>query len=98
AEMCFGKENIGADIDVSEISNIRPDFKLFSESNTRWVVEVSPENKELFENIFRDNKIPVYELGTVTRDDTLKISDSKTVIIDTKVSLLRREWVNGLNL
>ncbi len=96
AEMCFGADNLGADIDVSKLAGIRPDFKLFSESNTRWIAEVSPENKESFENIFRDNKIPVHEIGKVIGNNALQISDSGRMVVDAKVSLLREAWVKGL--
>jgi phosphoribosylformylglycinamidine synthase II len=47
AEMAIGG-NIGATIDVSEVKKeLRTDFKLFSESNSRWVVEVDKEKQTI---------------------------------------------------
>jgi phosphoribosylformylglycinamidine synthase len=49
AEMVIGGD-IGATIDISEVANeLRTDFKIFSESNTRWVVEVKKESQTEFE-------------------------------------------------
>jgi phosphoribosylformylglycinamidine synthase len=39
AEMCIGG-NLGVEVDISKIGKLRSDVKLFSESDSRWIVEV----------------------------------------------------------
>ncbi len=83
AEMCIAG-NIGADIEVQP--GFRSDMYLFSESNTRWIVEVS--DPEAFEEHF---SIPIQAIG-LTGGDSLKISDDKENLIDLKISRLRESW------
>lgn len=49
----------------------RPDYLLFSESQSRIIVTVSPKNKEKFEKLFA--KIPFAEIGQVTNDPSFII-------------------------
>lgn len=64
----------GMDVDLRKVpyeGEMRNDYILFSQSNSRFVVTVPPENKEEFEEVMGDN---VYEqIGTVTGDNRLKI-------------------------
>ncbi|HEC82179.1 MAG TPA: phosphoribosylformylglycinamidine synthase subunit PurL, partial [Thermoplasmatales archaeon] len=62
AEMVIGGD-IGADVDIKKIMGeaLREDVALFSESNTRWIVEV--ENRSEVEKILNSNKIPFTYLG-----------------------------------
>jgi phosphoribosylformylglycinamidine synthase len=50
AEMCIAG-NIGADIDLSKIEG-KEIVKLYSESNTRWIVEVARKDEAAFKKIF----------------------------------------------
>ncbi|HEC88244.1 MAG TPA: phosphoribosylformylglycinamidine synthase subunit PurL [Thermoplasmata archaeon] len=61
AEMVIGGK--GAEICLYPIKNLRTDFKLFSESNTRWIVEVDKTREENFKKIFDD--IALYKIGEV---------------------------------
>ncbi len=61
AEMVIGGK--GAEICLYSLGNLRTDFKLFSESNTRWIVEVKKEKEEDFKNLFEGLKI--YKIGNV---------------------------------
>ena len=70
AEMCIGS-GIGADVSIA--GRMRPDVALFSESNTRWVCEVAPEDAAAFEDGFRSMSIAVQRIGT-TKGDTLSIT------------------------
>lgn len=42
---------------------LRTDFKLFSESNTRWIIEVKKEEEMEFKNLF--NSLSIYKIGYV---------------------------------
>jgi len=91
SEMCIGG-SIGAVLNINRLSNLRTDIKLFSESNTRWVVEVKKENEKSFVNEMRNLKIS--KIGEV-KGENLIISDKKE-IINLPVDEIRKEWGNTL--
>jgi phosphoribosylformylglycinamidine synthase subunit PurL len=91
AEMAIGGD-CGAQIDVSEIvTDLRTDFKLFSESNTRWVVEVKKDNQAEFEKLLKKEKVGCLLLGK-TKGDHLVIQDSSKTVVDLGVDTLRGCW------
>ncbi|MGQ9587867.1 MAG: phosphoribosylformylglycinamidine synthase subunit PurL [Thermoplasmata archaeon] len=61
AEMCIGGD-IGAEIDLSKMEKLRSDVRLFSESNSRWVVELRKGREK---QLPKDRKTKVTRLGTV---------------------------------
>ena len=77
----------GARIDLSNIANLRSDFKLFSESNTRWIVEV--ENEEEFRHAFQE--LPLYKIGNVGGDGVV-IYDNGKKLIDLSKDDVREAW------
>ncbi len=64
AEMCIGGQ-LGADVDVAPQGGMRPVALLFSESNTRWVVEVAPSKARHLEKMLRDAGVTITPLGKV---------------------------------
>lgn len=68
--------NLGFDISVD-----LADKYLFSETPSRFVVSVSPENRTTFESLAGDR---VIKLGVVTADDTINIT---TTTSDIQLSL-----------
>ena len=91
AEMAIGGD-IGATIDVSEIGNeLRTDFKLFSESNTRWIVEVKKDKQTEFEKLLKKEHVTFTLLGK-TKGKHLVIQDNKKTVIDLGVDVLRECW------
>ncbi|MDG6229142.1 MAG: phosphoribosylformylglycinamidine synthase subunit PurL [Candidatus Thermoplasmatota archaeon] len=91
SEMCIGGD-IGLKIDIGDMGkDLRADYKLFSESNTRWVVEVKKENEKDFIHILKENKTPFVKLGE-TANDTIFIKDNGETIIDLKVKDARDIW------
>ncbi len=90
-EMAIGG-NRGATIDVSEICNEqRTDFKLFSESNTRWIVEVKKDKQTEFEKLLKKEHVMFTLLGK-TKGKHLVIQDNKKTVIDLGVDVLRECW------
>ncbi len=72
AEMAIGG-CLGAEVDVTDIgADLRTDFKLFSESNTRWIVEVKSEKQKDFEKLLANKQIPFMCIGQ-TKGLSLKI-------------------------
>ncbi len=74
AEMAFAG-GLGAAIHLKSVPLGEPvnrdDFILFSESNSRFLVEVAPESKDEFEHIMRD--ISLAAIGQVTDSSVLEI-------------------------
>jgi len=60
--------------------------KLFSESQGRILVSVSPKNAKAFEKIM--NKLTYFKLGKVSQDGKVEITDGKNKIINTHVKKL----------
>ena len=90
SEMCIGG-NIGAEIDVSKISNLRSDLKIFSESNTRWIVEITRGNENEFEKIMKN--LNLNKIGKVCGERLIINDDSKN-IIDLKIDKIKETWDN----
>ena len=67
AEMCIGG-NVGADIDLSVMGRMRSDVKLFSEGNSRWIVEV---RKGKGKQLPKDRRTRSTRIGTVGGDSLL---------------------------
>jgi len=91
AEMAIGAEK-GLNVDVSKVGKkLRTDYKIFSESNTRWVVEVKKEKQKDFEKLLKNKKIFFVCIGKVS-GKSLVIKDNKKIIIDIEVKTLDDCW------
>ncbi len=89
AEMVIGS-NMGAEVDLAPIGFMRPDFKLFSESPTRWVCEVDSSRADEFEKIVNATRIGVVD-GT-----TLRVRDGTRWLFNIHVNILREKWRDAL--
>ena len=94
AEMTIGGD-LGATVDIGPLGDLRSDLLLFSESNTRWVVEVDPRHQQDFEATLQEAQVPCTRIGT-TAKDTLVITKSKKPLISAPVSTLRDSWKKTL--
>ena len=94
SEMAIGG-NIGAIVDISGTSNLRADFKLFSESNTRWIIEVKKDKQKAFEELLAKENTNFYLIGE-TKDKKLIIRDGKENIVDIEIDVLRDQWKNPI--
>ncbi len=88
SEMCLAGD-VGAKIDTK--TELRPDKFLFSESPTRWLVEVKEEDEEEFEKVF---SVPTEKLG-VTQDKRIEIGINSEVI-DVGLEKIRERWKKTL--
>ena len=69
----------------------RDDELLFSESNSRFVVEVAPQNRQKFEQCLEG--VPFGVVGEVTGDDRLVIENSQArAIVDAPLADLKEAW------
>jgi phosphoribosylformylglycinamidine synthase len=89
----------GLDLDLKRIPRepiCRNDFILFSESNSRFLVEVSEKAREDFDAIMKGR---VYsEIGKVTKTTQLSIHGlDDAMIVETSLSELLKSWKQTLN-
>jgi phosphoribosylformylglycinamidine synthase len=73
----------------------RDDFVLFSESNTRFLVEIAAKDKEAFESALKGNALAA--IGRVTKDKKLEITgrDGK-IIVKAGINELKEAWQKPL--
>jgi phosphoribosylformylglycinamidine synthase len=91
SEMCIGGR-IGASLDISMIPN-RTDVKLFSESNTRWIVEVKEERATAFES--RMENVTIAKLGTIGGRSII-LTDKGRPIVDLDLENAANAWRSTL--
>lgn len=97
AEMAFAG-GLGVKLDLSKVVHIEncttPGQILFSESATRFLVEVEPEKAVAFEACFAG--LPVAKIGTVTASDRVQIANGNAPLIDVANSELKATWQKPL--
>jgi phosphoribosylformylglycinamidine synthase len=98
AEMAFAGE-VGAKVGLAaapyEGDAKRDDYILFSESNSRFLVEVEPANKGAFEKALKG--VTFAEIGKTNQSDDLKITGlGGEVIVSEKLADLKAAWKEPL--
>jgi len=88
SEMSIGS-GIGMEINLENISDIRTDFKLFSESNSRWVVEIDQSKEKDFLKIMEG--VYLIKLG-YTGGNEIVINDGERKIIKMHIDDIRDIW------
>ncbi|MCK4444538.1 MAG: phosphoribosylformylglycinamidine synthase II, partial [Thermoplasmata archaeon] len=91
SEMCLGGD-LGARVDLSSIRDLRFDHKLFSESNTRWLVEVDVGNEETLLSKF--DGLQIAKIGVVSGNTITFEDDGKSV--ELALNDARKAWTNTL--
>lgn len=80
----------GFGMDLLANGDLRPDVFLFSESASRFVVTVSPENQLLFEQEM--HAVPMTCLGKIREDESFKITYNGKTIISSTTKHLKEKW------
>jgi len=98
AEMALAS-GYGVELDLRRVpckAVNRNDFVLFSESNSRFLVEVSEKSKEEFENLMKEKVCA--EIGKITKNPKLiAYGLDDAVVIDAALADLRRSWKETLS-
>ena len=101
AEMAFAG-GLGAHIDVTTMevagdvdAELLDLILLFSESNTRFIVEIEPDNQTAFEAAMAD--VTMFHVGSVNDSMKLTITTEDEQLIDTAVGELKEAWQSPLN-
>jgi len=100
AEMCFAG-GCGANIFLSDVpyrgTKKQNDFVLFSESNSRFIVEVERPHQKAFEKAMKN--IPSGLIGCVTDSKTLRIFGLKSELcLEASVAALKESWQKTLRV
>jgi phosphoribosylformylglycinamidine synthase len=90
---------LGASINLKEVplgeSIDRDDFILFSESNSRFIVEVSPEKKDAFEKELKGVLFAL--IGQVTDEPKLEVYGRKgNTVVSISIDELKEAWQKPL--
>ncbi len=96
AEMCLSS-SYGVEVYLDRVprsfKTSRNDFILFSESNTRFIVEVPSRFLEDFEKLIAD--LPYALIGRITGDKIVIHGINGGVIVDECIKNLREAWKSG---
>lgn len=92
AECCLtdSRQSLGAEIELQ--SGLSAVASLFSESQSRAVLTTAPQKADALTAIFKSFGVPVQKIGTVTKEQTLKINDW----ISLPVEVMRESWSNAI--
>jgi phosphoribosylformylglycinamidine synthase II len=97
AEMAFAS-GLGLDLDLKKVSAkdvARNDFLLFSESNSRFLVEIAPQDRALYEEFMGKYSRPI---GKVTQEPKLLIKGlNGKATVEASLDELRQSWKRTLN-
>ncbi|MGR3177217.1 MAG: phosphoribosylformylglycinamidine synthase subunit PurL [Candidatus Anammoxibacter sp.] len=98
AEMCFAG-GLGMDLDIANIptdSGTEADgIILFSESNSRFVVEINPKNRDKFEDALKD--VPFGLIGSVQGNDRFIVKNrGQSIIMSENIYDLKECWQRPL--
>jgi len=98
AEMAFAG-GLGMTVNLKNVPLGEPiyrdDFILFSESNSRFLVEVAPENKKEFEKLM--SGVDFAHIGRVTGDKKLEVVGLKGgIVLSAPISDLKEAWQKPL--
>jgi phosphoribosylformylglycinamidine synthase len=97
AEMAFAGE-LGIDVEIAGLAQsmfLNTATLLFSESNSRFVCEVTPDNTERFEKVF--GGLACTKLGVVTGEDRVLIRSKDQPLVDLPWSKLKSTWLAPLD-
>ncbi len=93
AEMCIGgRLGAGARLRQEMAAELCGDIELlFSESNSRLILEVAPQHEPRVFELFAG--LPLFELGEVVRERRLTVEGlDGDILIDTPVSVMHKAW------
>ena len=98
AEMAFAG-GYGLELDLAKVPGKeleRNDFVLFSESNSRFLIEVEERDRQNFEALMKGKACK--KIGKVTKEERLVILGlNKKVVVDAPISELRCRWKKTLS-
>jgi phosphoribosylformylglycinamidine synthase len=97
AEMAFAGD-LGMEIDIAHApaEADEPTVRLFSESNTRYLVEVEPDKADAFAAQMAG--LPFAKLGEVVPEPLVRIRRGSEVCVEEALENLKSSWLNTLKV
>ncbi len=96
AEMCFAGR-LGATVDVSDVApELRDDHLLFSESNTRWLLEVPQDAMGPVLDAAKAAGVPAKPIGSVAHSGHLRVARSGSALLAEDIEDLRSAWRDAM--
>jgi phosphoribosylformylglycinamidine synthase len=90
-EMAFGGD-VGFEIDAALIAkDLRADVALFSETNTRYLIEVAAKDVQAFEDHMRRHEVAARRIGQ-TAGQRIVIRHGERRLVDLRLDEARRAW------
>jgi phosphoribosylformylglycinamidine synthase II len=100
AECCVIDEHKSFGIKATIKSGLRSDMLYFSESQSRFILSVKPQNKAAFKKLFTAAALPIQHIGvaggekfTVNSDISLAVSELKEIYYNTLPDIMRQTTV-----
>ncbi|MCK4311959.1 MAG: phosphoribosylformylglycinamidine synthase [Candidatus Cloacimonetes bacterium] len=91
-ESAIGTE-FGVELDLTNFGELSLNAILFSESHSRFVVSINPENRDRFERLLSSDAMFI---GKVNLNKKLIVNQSGKKIIELEIEKLREAWDEGL--
>ncbi|MDF1842480.1 MAG: phosphoribosylformylglycinamidine synthase subunit PurL [Rubripirellula sp.] len=89
---------LGMRLDVDEMAGeLSSTQALFSESNTRFLVESTPEAAEQFKQLVEQAGVPVFRLGTIEADNQMAIARNGESILEVDLADAKSAWTAPLD-
>ena len=97
AEMAFAG-NLGIRLDLTKVGpeDLPTPVALFSESPSRFLVEVSAKNQAAFEQVMAKGPVFAIDVGKVTAEKKLVVLGKDEVLLDEKLADLKEAWQKPL--
>ncbi|MCG8652322.1 MAG: AIR synthase-related protein, partial [Pirellulales bacterium] len=98
AEMAMAGR-LGMQIDLTNLcgDDLSPTVALFSESNTRFLVEVPAEKAGEFEACFANEDVSAVKLGTIEAADRLIVKRNDELVLEASIDEVRSAWRQPLD-
>ena len=96
AEMTMRGE-IGFDVDLGQTGNISTDKKMFSETGG-FVLEVTPDNVNAIQEIYKKHNIEPIQIGTTTSKPELVFQEDGNLVIKIDLQEAQTAWHESLRL
>ncbi|MEM3658924.1 MAG: phosphoribosylformylglycinamidine synthase subunit PurL [Thermoproteota archaeon] len=92
AEMVIASKNLGIELDLRRVpsNTTRSDYLLFSESTSRFLVEVDGDRWRRFEELF--SGLPFSRIGSVARGIGLRVTDLNNELHELSGLEIKRAW------
>jgi len=97
AEMAMAG-GLGMQIDVSQAAtDLNSTQLLFSESNTRFLIETTPANADEFERLLQSADVPICRLGTMNQANELVVTLNGAVALQVDLAEAKAAWKEPLD-